>query len=108
MTDNPPTRGPHPTRDVYITAAGAYLPGEPVDNDRIENILGLIGGKPSRLKERILKSNGIKTRHYALDEAGHTTELNEELAVKPVHPALAHSDLTLDDREMPGAGTPQR
>src|SRR3989441_780147 len=98
---------PHPTGDVYITAAGAYLPGEPVDNDRIENVLGLIDGEPSRLKKRILKSNGIKTRHYALDEDGQTTELNEELAVKAVHAALAHSELTLDDVEMLAAGTTQ-
>ena len=95
------------TRDVYITAAGAYLPGEPVDNDRIENVLGLINGKPSRLKNRILRSNGIKTRHYALDEHGQTTELNEELAVKAVQAALAHSELTLDDVEMLAAGTTQ-
>jgi 3-oxoacyl-[acyl-carrier-protein] synthase-3 len=92
---------------VYITAAGAYLPGEPVDNDRIEDVLGLVDGKPSRLKKRILKSNGIKTRHYALDQHGQTTELNEELAVKAVHAALAHSDLTLDDVEMLAAGTTQ-
>jgi 3-oxoacyl-[acyl-carrier-protein] synthase III len=95
------------TRDVYITAAGAYLPGEPVDNDRIENFLGLVDGKPSRLRKRILRSNGIRTRHYALDEDGHTTELNEELAVKAVHAALSRSGLTLDDVDMLAAGTTQ-
>jgi len=98
---------PHPIRNVYITAAGAYLPGEPVDNDRMENVLGLIDGKPSRLKKRILKSNGIKTRHYALGEDGQTTELNEELAAKAVHAALANSELTLEDVEMLAAGTTQ-
>ena len=95
----------HPIREVYITAAGVYLPGDPVDNENIENILGLIEGKPSRLKRRILKSNGIKTRYYALDEDGQTTELNEELAVKAVHDALRHSELTLDDIEMLAVGT---
>ena len=98
---------PPPIRNVYITAAGAYLPGEPVDNDRMENVLGLIDGKPSRLKKRILKSNGIKTRHYALGEDGQTTELNEELAAKAVHAALANSELTLEDVEMLAAGTTQ-
>jgi 3-oxoacyl-[acyl-carrier-protein] synthase III len=98
---------PRPIRDVYITAVGAYLPGLPIDNDRIENFLGLINGKQSRLKNRILKSNGIKTRHYALDEDGHTTELNEELAAKAVHAALAHSELTLGDVEMLAAATTQ-
>lgn len=93
--------------DVYITSSGAYLPGEPIDNDRIESVLGSIGGRPSRLKERILRSNGIRTRHYALDEEGRTTELNEELAAKAVHAALARSELTLDDVEMLAAGTTQ-
>src|SRR5512145_2517605 len=98
---------PNTARDVYVTAAGAYLPGAPVDNDHIEDVLGLVDGKPSRLKNRILKSNGIRTRHYALDENGHTTELNEELAVKAVHAALAQSELTLDDVEMLAVGTTQ-
>ncbi len=93
--------------DVFITAAGAYFPGAPVDNDRIESVLGLIDGKPSRLKKRILKSNGIRTRHYALDEQGRTTELNEELAVKAVRAALGRSELRLDEVEMLAAGTTQ-
>lgn len=92
---------------VYITAAGAYLPGAPVDNDRMEDVLGLIDGKPSRLKKRILKSNGIRTRHYALDTRGRTTELNEELAAKAVWAALARSPLVLDEVEMLAAGTTQ-
>jgi 3-oxoacyl-[acyl-carrier-protein] synthase-3 len=93
--------------DVYITAAGAYLPGEAIDNDRIESVLGLVDGKPSRLKKRILASNRIQTRHYALDESGRTTELNEELAVKAIRAALARSKLRLDDVEMLAAGTTQ-
>jgi 3-oxoacyl-[acyl-carrier-protein] synthase-3 len=93
--------------EVYITAAGAYLPGEAIDNDRIESVLGLVDGKPSRLKKRILASNRIETRHFALDASGHTTELNEELAVKAIRAALRHSKLRLDDVEMLAAGTTQ-
>jgi 3-oxoacyl-[acyl-carrier-protein] synthase-3 len=92
---------------VYITAAGAYLPGPAVGNDRMEDVLGLIDGKPSRLKKRILKSNGITARHYALDAQGRTTELNEELAVKAIHAALERSALQLADVEMLAAGTTQ-
>ena len=69
-------------RDVFITGTGSYLPGEPVSNDEMEEYLGLVGGKPSRLRSRILRSNGIQTRHYALDKQQRTTELNEELAAK--------------------------
>ena len=65
---------------VYITSTGHHLPGAPIDNDQIENVLGFINGKPSRLKHRILKSNGIKTRHYAMDEHHNTTISNSEMA----------------------------
>lgn len=101
------THHSRPIDPVYITAAGAYLPGAPVGNDRIEAVLGLIDGKPSRLKQRILKSNGITTRHYALDEEGRTTELNEELAAKAVLSALAQGGVALADVEMLAAGTTQ-
>jgi 3-oxoacyl-[acyl-carrier-protein] synthase-3 len=101
------TTSPHSLRDVYVTAAGAYLPGSPVDNDNIERVLGLIDGKPCRLKKRILQSNGIRTRHYALDEDGQTLELNEELAAKAATAALADSGLTIDDIQMLAVGTTQ-
>lgn len=65
---------------AYVTSTGSYLPGDPVGNDEIENVLGLVNGKPSRLKARVLKSNGIQTRHYALDRRQRTTMDNSELA----------------------------
>ena len=43
---------------AYITQTGR-TPGEPVDNERIEAVLGYVHDKPSKLKRRILKSNGI-------------------------------------------------
>jgi 3-oxoacyl-[acyl-carrier-protein] synthase-3 len=52
---------------VYVTSTGAFLPGPPIDNDEMEKILGLIDGRESRLKRRILKANGIVTRHNAID-----------------------------------------
>ena len=92
---------------AYITAAGAWLPGPPVDNDQIEDVLGLVGGKPSRLKKRILQQNGIKTRHYALDREGRSTHLNEELAAHAVKAALARRGMALTDVEMLACGTTQ-
>jgi len=64
----------------YITSTGSYLPGPPIDNEQIEARLGLVEGKPSRLKRRILAANGIRTRYYALDEHQRTTHQNEDLA----------------------------
>lgn len=45
----------------------AFLPNEPVTNDQIEEVLGCIDGISSRAKNIVLRSNGIKTRHYVLD-----------------------------------------
>jgi 3-oxoacyl-[acyl-carrier-protein] synthase III len=93
--------------DVFITGTGAYLPGEPVESDAIEQRLGLVAGKASRLRHRILKSNGIRRRHYAIDDRQRTTELNEELAAKAVLSALADRGLALDEVEMLAVGTTQ-
>ena len=92
---------------AYITAAGVFLPNAPVDNERMERVLGLVGGKPSRLRERILKQNGITSRHYALDEDGCTTHLNEELAVHAIHAAIAKRGLRPEQLEMLACGTTQ-
>lgn len=67
---------------VYITATGRHLPGPAIDNDQIEAHLGLIHGKPSRLKARILKSNGIQTRHYAIDNQQRTYISNSEMGAR--------------------------
>lgn len=52
---------------VYITKISAFLPNDPVSNDQMEDILGRIGGVKSRAKNVVLRSNGIKARHYVLD-----------------------------------------
>ncbi|MDB5813449.1 MAG: hypothetical protein JWN23_566 [Rhodocyclales bacterium] len=53
--------------DVFITRTASFLPHDPVSNDEIEDVLGMVGGKPSRARRLILRSNGIRSRHYALD-----------------------------------------
>ncbi|MBX9721366.1 MAG: hypothetical protein K2X81_08235, partial [Candidatus Obscuribacterales bacterium] len=63
---------------AYITSTGTFLPGDPVDNESIENKLGYVHGKPSKLKKRILSSNGILTRHYALDDHQRSTHQNRD------------------------------
>jgi 3-oxoacyl-[acyl-carrier-protein] synthase-3 len=65
---------------AYITGTGSYLPGPPIGNDEIEEVLGFVEDKSSRLKSRILKSNGIRSRHYALDRKQRSTHQNSEMA----------------------------
>ncbi len=48
--------------DVYINAIEKFMPNEPVFNDEIEDYLGYIGGKKSKAKNIVLRSNGIKRK----------------------------------------------
>lgn len=68
------------SNNVYITRTSLFLPNHPVGNDDMETYLGLIDGKPSRVRPIILRQNGIKRRFYALDENQNITHSNAELA----------------------------
>lgn len=73
------------TVPVYITGSSAFLPHAPVDNDSMERLLGQVGGKPSRARRTILRSNGIVSRHYAIDpQTLKFTHSNAQLAAEAV------------------------
>ncbi len=42
-------------RDVYINKIAVFLPNKPVSNEEMENYIGLIGGKSSRVRSIVLK-----------------------------------------------------
>ncbi|MEJ2042222.1 MAG: beta-ketoacyl-ACP synthase III [Reinekea sp.] len=94
-------------KDVYINSTGHYLPGPPIDNGQIENILGLVHGKPSKLKSRILRANGIKTRHYALNDRHETTVLNETMAVLCARDCIEKSAVDMRKVSMLACATSQ-
>ena len=93
--------------EVYITSSGTFLPNKPVSNQEMEDFLGRINGKDSRAKERVLKQNGIKTRHYAINKNQETTHSNAQLAVHAVNNALQKSSLRSTDVELLCTGTTQ-
>jgi 3-oxoacyl-[acyl-carrier-protein] synthase-3 len=95
---------PFGIHDVYVTSAGAYLPGDPVANDEVESVLGQIGTRPSRYRRTIQSLNGITSRHYALRD-GRPTHLNEELAALAIGAALERRGLPLDQVGMLAVGT---
>jgi 3-oxoacyl-[acyl-carrier-protein] synthase III len=72
-------------KEVYITRLSKFLPNEPVGNDEMESILGLVDGKPSRARLRILGNNKIKTRYYSLDKEGKSTHSNAEMTAAAVN-----------------------
>lgn len=95
----------HQLSEVFIVGTGSFLPGSPINNDEIEKKLGQVEGEPSRLGSRILKSNGITSRHYAIDEEGRGTHLVEELAVNAIGEALSHSQSNVENLDMLAVGS---
>ncbi len=93
------------TEAVYITATAAALPNAPVANEAIEDVLGRVGGRPSRARRLVLRSNGIETRHYAIDPAtGAPTHSNAQLTAEAVR-ALADDGVRLADIDCLVTGT---
>lgn len=90
--------------DVYINRMAKFMPGSPVQNDEMEQYLGFVDGKKSRVKPVILRNNRIKQRYYARDKDGHSTHTNTELTVEAVK-ALCSPGFQLSDIELLCSGT---
>ncbi|AYN69323.1 StlD/DarB family beta-ketosynthase [Euzebyella marina] len=91
-------------KDVYITRISKFLPNEPVDNDQMEEKLGIIDGRASKARRIVLRNNQIKTRYYAIDEKGETTHNNAQLAAAAVE-GLCDENFTVQDIELLSCGT---
>jgi 3-oxoacyl-[acyl-carrier-protein] synthase-3 len=94
-------------QDAFITALGCLLPGERVGNEAMEEVLGRIGGEPSRFGPMVLKQNGIRGRHYARARDGSTAWTNAKLAAAALADALARSELSAADIDYLAAATTQ-
>jgi 3-oxoacyl-[acyl-carrier-protein] synthase-3 len=91
---------------VYITDLAAFLPNDPVGNDEIEAVLGRVHGLPSRTRRIILRNNGIRSRHYALDPVtGRFTHTNAALVAEAVRRLNPYEGFTLSDIEVLACGT---
>ncbi len=85
--------------EVFIKKVNSFLPNEPVDNESMEDYIGRIEGKPSRVKNLVLKQNGIKTRYYALNKNQEITHTAAELAARAIR-GLFHNNQELESLEL--------
>lgn len=74
----------HAMRSVYINNVTSFSPNVPIGNEEMEDYIGLIGGKPSRVRSIVLRQNEIKTRYYGLDKEHKMTHSNAQLAKEAV------------------------
>lgn len=91
-------------KDVYITRIAKFLPNDPVDNEQMEEKLGVIDGKVSKARRLVLRNNKIKTRYYAIDENGKVTHNNAQLTAAAIE-ALCDTEFTTKDIELLSCGT---
>ncbi len=83
-------------KNVYITSVSKFLPNSPVYNEDMEQYLGLINSKPSRVRRIVLKQNGIKCRYYALDQNQKITHTNAELAFLSIKKLFPDETIPVD------------
>jgi len=89
---------------VYINNIAKFLPNEPVANEEMESILGMVNGKPSRSKNIVLRQNGIKNRYYAIDKNGEVTFSNAEITANAIR-NLENENFSIDAMEVLACGT---
>lgn len=83
---------------AYICDTGSFLPNRPIQNDEMEDVLGKVHGLPSRVRRIILRNNGIRQRHYALDPvSGRITHTNADLTAEAVRKLRSARDSALSD-----------
>jgi 3-oxoacyl-[acyl-carrier-protein] synthase-3 len=69
----------------------------------MEQVLGMVDGKPSRARSVVLRNNGIKTRYYALKD-GKKTHTNAQLAAIAIK-QLFDDKLPIEKLELLATGT---
>jgi 3-oxoacyl-[acyl-carrier-protein] synthase-3 len=93
------------SNDVFINNFGVFLPNAPVSNDAMEALLGQVGTRPSRARKLILRSNKIRSRHYAIDpNSKHASHNNAQLTAKAIEQLNGHGH-DLNSIEILACGT---
>lgn len=90
---------------VYLRNAAYFLPGEPVDNIRMDDFIAPLNRISGRIKQRVLNENGIKQRYYAIDAQGATTHTNAALAANAIRQCLANAGIEQDDISILASGS---
>lgn len=93
-------------RDVFITHTASELPGPAVPNDQIETYIGEVHPERKRLRDKVLRNNGIETRHYAIDPATKKpTCTTAQLQATAIRKLLAEAELQVEDIDLLSVGT---
>ncbi len=90
---------------VYINNIKTFMPNNPVNNTDIEEYLGYIGGKKSKAKSIVLRSNGIKQRYYVLEKGTEKALYSNAQITANAIQKLENQTFHLNDLECLSCGT---
>ena len=91
--------------NVYINNIQKILPNKAILNDEIEDYLGCIAGKKSKVKNIVLRSNGIKQRYYVLEKGNEKALFtNAQLTAQAIK-KLENETFSLDKVDCLSCGT---
>ena len=94
-------------RDVFLTDAGVFLPGDPVSTEEMITHLGAIDDQSERLGRLILRQNKIATRYYVPRDGGAYAHTNAQMAARAACDALDRSGLNADEIDLLATATTQ-
>lgn len=91
--------------NIYINDIQTFMPNAPVSNDEMEEYLGYIGGKKSKAKNIVLRSNGIKQRYYVLEKGTEKPLFSNAQITANAIKKLENSAFKLNEVECLSCGT---
>ncbi len=95
-------------KPVSVVGTGSFLPGDPVPNDKIDEILGELDKAPRRVQSFIkagggamLGDSGIESRHFAIDpKTRNLTHTFTTLAEESARRALDMAEMRPDEIDL--------
>ncbi len=91
--------------NVYINGTSKFLPNEPIENEEMEEYLGLINELASKSRRIVLRNNGIKQRYYAISKDGKTTHTNSKMTALAVRELFRNNPDGLKSFQLLACGT---
>ncbi len=103
-------------KKVKITGTGTYLPGEKLNLDRVDQILGELGEAPTKIQKWLKMTKGLMSQlldveyyHYAIDPISREfTDDNISMSVKAAKNALKAAGLTTNEIDFIAYGSPHQ
>jgi len=90
---------------VFINNIQKFMPNEPVCNNEMEEYLGYIGGKKSKAKNIVLRSNGIKRRFYVMEKGTQKPLFSNAQLTANAIKLLENENFSLKDLQTLSCGT---